>query len=113
MHNITFFDGPRSWRGEIRPRLYWLIRLLFWDAEQRRDYRLREKLASHPDLRAIEARIKAAQARYREVEAKGGFEAWERSHDIEMLIDKYEARYQQLAAGQGAAVVFLIARVWS
>jgi len=78
-----------------RLKWYWLIRRLYWTSEQRRQHGFAKNLASHPELRALQARIEAAQEHYRR--ASTDPERADRSEAANDLIDLYNARRAELA----------------
>ena len=85
---------PVRWNMWDRSRA-WYYRRFHWSAADRADYKLRLLLAGQPELRAIENRITAIQARPRPPE--GSFEAWDRSESISYLAHKYESTLVKLA----------------
>lgn len=73
---------------------FWLIRLLVWSAEERREYRLERALQSHPDLERIAAKIRELQLSASG--EPGSFEDWNRSEEIDRQIKAYDFRLLQL-----------------
>ncbi len=73
----------------------WLFRRIYWTPEKRARLGRDDALAKHPELRAIEARLKAAQEQSRSSE-EGTFQAFEASCDVDQFIDLYEQKRDEL-----------------
>jgi hypothetical protein len=72
----------------------WFYRRFYWSAVQRAQYALDRALEPHPDLRALEAKIKTLQASPQPAALSS--EAFVRSEKLNGLIDQYESKRREL-----------------